>query len=300
VGALISQYQQKINNTLQIASQKPVQPMIDYSQMSNLPARPQFERKKSASTIASRVAQLTQIEQKLLSVWSELLQISKDSIKNDDIFQLGGDSIIAMQMVGMARDEDLALTVANIFRHPTFADMAAVIRMAEEGQVPQDIAGSKEYMEAREARSQAIQNALYQRYSLLEAVNVDAFLQDNICPRVRSFRGGIVGVFPVTDFQALAVTGTLMESKWMLNYFYLEGKGSLDLKRLKNTISRLVESFDILRTVFVPYGSRFFQVVLRKLQPSVSVHETEHLAESTTALQQRDREHGPRLGESYL
>lgn len=275
--------------------------MIDYSQMSNLPARPQFERTKSASTIASRVAQLSQIEQKLLSVWSELLQISEDSIKNDDIFfQLGGDSIIAMQMVGMARDEDLALTVATIFRHPTFADMAAVIRMAEEGQIPQDIAGSKEYMEAREARSQGIQNALYQRYSLLEAVNVDAFLQDNICPRVRSFRGGIVGVFPVTDFQALAVTGTLIESKWMLNYFYLEGKGSVDLKRLKNTISRLVESFDILRTVFVPYGSRFFQVVLRKLQPSVSVHETEHLAEFTTALQQRDREHGPRLGESYL
>jgi aryl carrier-like protein len=303
-GALISQDHQKINNTLQIASQQPVQPMIDYSQMSTLavPVRPQFDRTKSASTMASRrIAQLSQIEQKLLSVWSELLQISEDSIKKDDsFFQLGGDSIIAMQMVGMARDEDLALTVANIFRHPTFADMAAVIRMAEEGQVPQDIGGSKDYMEAREARSQAIQNALYQRYSLLEAANVDAFLQDNICPRVNSFRGGIVDVFPVTDFQALAVTGTLMESKWMLNYFYLEGKGSLDLKRLKNTISRLVESFDILRTVFVPYGSRFFQVVLRKLQPSVSVHETEDLAEFTTALQQKDREHGPRLGESYL
>jgi hypothetical protein len=34
---------------------------------------------------------------------------------------------VAMQMVGTAQDEDLALTVANIFRHLTFADMAAVI-----------------------------------------------------------------------------------------------------------------------------------------------------------------------------
>ena len=275
--------------------------MIGYSQMSGLPTRPQFERTKSASTVASRIVQLSRVEQKLLSVWSELLQISEDSIKKDDsFFQLGGDSIIAMQMVGMVRDEDLALTVANIFRHPTFAEMAAVNRMVEEGQIPQDIVGSKDYMEAREARSQAIQNALYQRYSLLEAANVDAFLQDNICPRVRSFRGGIVDVFPVTDFQALGVTGTLMESKWMLNYFYLEGKGILDFKRLKTTISKLVGSFDILRTVFVPYGNRFFQVVLRKLQPSVSVHETQDLAGFTTALQERDRQHGPCLGESYL
>jgi aryl carrier-like protein len=300
-GSLVSLDQQKIDNTIQIANRHPIQPMIDYSQMSDLPTRSQFERTTSASTIASRIAQLSHIEQKLLSVWSELLQISADSIKKDDsFFQLGGDSIVAMQMVGLARDEDLALTVANIFRHPTFADMAAVIKMAEEGQVPQDSGGSKDYMETRETRSQALQNALYQRYSLLEAANIDAFLQDNICPRVRLFRGGIVDVFPVTDFQALAVTGTLMESKWMLNYFYLEGKGSLDLKRLKNTISRLVESFDILRTVFVPYGSRFFQVVLRKLQLVVSVHETADLAEFTRVLQQKDREDGPRLGESYL
>jgi aryl carrier-like protein len=301
-GALVSHDQEKINNTIGTATQSPIQPMIDYSQMGDLTKRPQFERSKSASTVASRrIAQLSRVEQKLLSVWSELLQISEDSIKKDDsFFQLGGDSIIAMQMVGMARDEDLALTVANIFRHPTFADMAAVIRMAEEGQLLQDVTRSQDYIEAHEARSQVIQNALYQRYSLLEAANVDAFLQDNICPRVRSFRGGIVDVFPVTDFQALAVTGTLMESKWMLNYFYLEGKGTLDFKRLKTAIFNLVESFEILRTVFVPYGNRFYQVVLRKLQSGVCVHETEDLGEFTAALQQRDRRHGPRLGESYL
>jgi hypothetical protein len=32
-----------------------------------------------------------------------------------------------MQMAGMAQDKDLALTIANISRPLTFADMAAVI-----------------------------------------------------------------------------------------------------------------------------------------------------------------------------
>ncbi|KUJ23668.1 condensation-domain-containing protein [Mollisia scopiformis] len=289
------------SDTVSVVKQETIHSMIDYAQLTTSPPpRPQMARASSANTIAS-IMQLSPVEQKLLSVWSELLQISKESIKKDDsFFKLGGDSIVAMQMVGMARDEDLALTVANIFTHPTFAEMAAVIRMAEEAQSPSSVAVARDYIEAHNSRSQAIQNAFYQRYSLLEAQDVDTFLQQNICPKVRSFRGGIVDVFPVTDFQALAITGALMESKWMLNYFYLEADGDINLKILKSAIARMVNAFDILRTVFTPYNNRFFQVVLRKLQPSFSVHDTEDLESFTTALQQQSRKNGPRPGESYL
>jgi aryl carrier-like protein len=299
-GALQGYGQMKPSVPMAVVEQETVQTMIDYAQMTSPSCRPGIARAPSANTIAS-IRQLSQVEQKLLSVWSELLQISKDSIKKDDsFFKLGGDSIVAMQMVGMARDENLALTVANIFRHPTFAEMATVIRMAEEAQSPASIAVARDYFEAHDSRSKAIQHAFYQRYSLLEAHDVDTFLQHNICPKVRSFRGGIIDVFPVTDFQALAVTGTLMESKWMMNYFYLEGDGLLGLKALKIAISRMVNAFDVLRTVFTTYNNRFFQVVLRKLQPAFSVHETDDLSNFTVGLQQKDREEGPRLGDSYL
>jgi len=309
-GSLVSYGHQNIQNTMNVVNRHIIpssqdltvaQAMIDYSQLS--PAPPEAQMPKRVIPVPSDISKPAHddVEKRLLAIWSDLLQISEDSIRSDDsFFQLGGDSIIAMQMVGVARDEDLALTVASIFRHPTFADMAAVIRLADESNAPLDITGQDEYNEVREIRAQTIQNALYQRYSLLEAANVDAFLQDNICPRVTTFRGGIVDVFPVTDFQALAVTGTLMESKWMLNYFHLSGEGPLDLKKLKVAAHRLVDAIDILRTVFVPYGNRFFQVVLRKLAPSFSVHEIDDLAEFTTSLQKSDRENGPRLGESYL
>lgn len=303
-GSLVSYDSQRVQNTVNRVSVEAVEathPMIDYSQTTNVPMVEEI--KQPARTIEcdpKEPGQWDDVEQRLLQVWSELLQISPDSIRTEDhFFELGGDSIIAMQMVGAARDIDLALTVATIFHYPTFADMAAVLRV-NASQLDQTPGNAWEDNEAREARSQAIQNAMYQRYSLLEAANVDAFLQENICPKVRAFRGGIVDVFPVTDFQALAVTGTLMSSKWMLNYFHLEGEGALDLRKLKDVISQVVESFDILRTVFVPYGNRFFQVVLRKLQPSFTTHDTDDLAEFTNSLQEKDREHGPRPGESYL
>lgn len=132
--------------------------------------------------------------------------------------------------------------------------------------------------------------------SLLGDPNVDSVIS-----KVQVFKGGISDVLPVTDFQSLAITGTLLESKWMLNYFYLDGGGPLDLRKLKQTAFRIVQAFDILRTVFVPYGDRFLQVVLRKLQPDFIYQETDlDLDDFTNELRQKDREHGPRLGETFV
>ncbi|KAJ4350471.1 uncharacterized protein N0V89_009092 [Didymosphaeria variabile] len=132
--------------------------------------------------------------------------------------------------------------------------------------------------------------------SLLGDPNVDSVIS-----KVQVFKGGITDVLPVTDFQALAITGTLLESKWMLNYFFLDGEGPLDLRKLKQACFRIVQAFDILRTVFVPYGDRFLQVVLRKLQPDFIYQETDQsLDDFTTELRQKDREHGPRLGEAFV
>lgn len=132
--------------------------------------------------------------------------------------------------------------------------------------------------------------------SLLGDPNVDSVIS-----KVQVFKGGISDVLPVTDFQALAITGTLLESRWMLNHFYLDGEGPLDVRKLKQACFRCVQAFDILRTVFVPYGDRFLQVVLRKLQPDFLYQETDLSLEDFTAdLRQRDRDHGPRLGEAFV
>ncbi|EHK99657.1 putative HC-toxin synthetase [Glarea lozoyensis 74030] len=171
-GAITTRDPHQLHQLTGLNGQEIAQPMMDYSQMS--PQRP--SRPKAFRTTS----------------------ISEDSIKKDDsFFQLGGDSIIAMQMVGMARDEELDLTVANIFRHPTFSDMAHAIRSAESlEEAPISNIDTKEEIEAHESRIRAKQNALYQRYSLVQAANVDTFLQENICSKVRAFRGGITDVFP--------------------------------------------------------------------------------------------------------
>ncbi|KAE8835987.1 hypothetical protein HRS9139_04085 [Pyrenophora teres f. teres] len=316
------------------------------------------------------------VEKKLLNLWSELLEMVEETIEQDDsFFQLGGDSIIAMRLVGAAREEGLSMTVADVFKNPTFADMARVVRVAgevidevmsraggdsvagisttggpsktrirerapsiwsdihsivseynaEKGMTvsetpiepeeskndvkfkrwqglttnqpkPSDARNVNRRSQAPHTIPESVEISGYRSVSLLGDPNVDSVIS-----KVQVFKGGISDIFPVTDFQALAITGTLMESKWMLNYFYLDGEGPLDLRKLKQAAYRMVQAFDILRTVFVPYGDRFLQVVLRKLQPEFIYHQTDDNLETfTTELRQKDRENGPRLGEAFI
>lgn len=241
-------------------------------------------------------------EQKLLAIWSSMLDLPQDSISGEDsFFELGGDSITAMQLVGAAREEGLALTVADVFRNPVLEDMAAIIRVASIMNTHINDADIQEYNARNKGTHRPTPSDLYERFSLLKAANVEMFLRRSICPKVGVFKGGIADVLPVTDFQSLAITGALLESRWMLNIFFLDGSGVLDLRRLKQSCSRLVQAFDVLRTVFLPSGNRFLQVILRNLRPDFQVFETDQSLDDFTGwLQQRDRELGPRLGESFV
>ncbi|KAL2132693.1 hypothetical protein VTI74DRAFT_3473 [Chaetomium olivicolor] len=234
-------------------------------------------------------------EKTLLSLWSTLLDLPEDSITgHDSFFDLGGDSITAMKLAGEARDHGLSLTVADVFRNPCFDAMVASIRATTDMHAVNSelVKGATGTITPQSRRSE-----LYERFSLLAASNVDAFLQTSIVPQVCVFRGGIMDVLPATDFQSLAVAGALLESRWMLNYFYLDGDGPLNLVQLKSACLRLVQSLDILRTVFVPSGARFLQVVLRTLRPAFHVIETDESLDNFKVGQEGAE---PKFGEPFV
>ncbi|KAL9614736.1 MAG: hypothetical protein Q9167_000805 [Letrouitia subvulpina] len=235
----------------------------------------------------------------LRSLWSPLLDIPEAKIRSDDsFFVLGGDSILAMELTRAAREVGLTLTVKDIFGAPVFSEMAELMKNAAQktfddakSNHPASVSGSESSASSEERQ--------LRRFSLLKAADTEAFIQNYICPKVGVFRSGIVDAFPVTDFQALAVTGTLVEARWMLNYLYFEGTGPLDLARLRKSVITLVQTFDILRTVFIPCGNRFLQVVLRSLKPQINLYETDmDLDEYTRKLQSEST--CPRLGEPYV
>ena len=72
----------------------------------------------------------TDNEKMLADIWQSLLG-RKGVSRDDNFFALGGDSILALQVVSRARQQGLALTPKDLFEHPRLHDLAACAVNAE-------------------------------------------------------------------------------------------------------------------------------------------------------------------------
>src|SRR3990172_6889590 len=81
------------------------------------------------------VAPRTEAEEVLAEIWRGLLGLDRLGV-NDSFFDLGGDSILSIQVVSRAQQAGLHLTTRQVFEHPTVAGLAAVAegKAAPEGE----------------------------------------------------------------------------------------------------------------------------------------------------------------------
>ncbi len=70
-------------------------------------------------------------ELELASIWQRVLQCPQVGL-DDNFFALGGDSILGLQIVAQARQVGLTFTPRQLFQYPTIAELAGVVRQAEQ------------------------------------------------------------------------------------------------------------------------------------------------------------------------
>ena len=71
------------------------------------------------------------IEAALASIWCQVLKQARVGI-HDNFFDLGGDSILNLQIIGRARKQGIRLTPKQVFEHQTIAALAAVAVTTQE------------------------------------------------------------------------------------------------------------------------------------------------------------------------
>ena len=72
------------------------------------------------------------VERALADIWSQVLRVEQVGVY-DRFFELGGDSILSIQVIARAKKAGLRLTLKQIFQHQTIAELALV---AEPGTDP--------------------------------------------------------------------------------------------------------------------------------------------------------------------
>ncbi|WP_158892624.1 non-ribosomal peptide synthase/polyketide synthase [Amycolatopsis anabasis] len=69
------------------------------------------------------------LELRLAAIWAEVLGVDRVGAR-DNFFDLGGDSILTIQVVHRVRQSGLAMTAKDLFRHQTVAELATVVTEA--------------------------------------------------------------------------------------------------------------------------------------------------------------------------
>lgn len=175
----------------------------------------------------------TENEIRLQLIWANTLKIDPLAIgKYDNFIRLGGDSILAMKLVALGREEGIKLSVANIFKHPTLADLARTIHV------------SKVDSQSRIHFTPA--------FSLIACrEKVSSMLRD--ATRYCTDSEAIIDMYPCTPFQegimALSITnpGTLVAR----HVFQLPEELANDLSGFRAAWNTVVASTPILRTKIV-------------------------------------------------
>jgi acyl carrier protein len=76
------------------------------------------------------VAPRNELERRLADLWEEALGVSPVGV-DDDFFELGGNSLVAVQLASRVRDRfQIELALPAVFEHPTVTVLAAMVEEA--------------------------------------------------------------------------------------------------------------------------------------------------------------------------
>jgi hypothetical protein len=114
--------------------------------------------------------------------------------------------------------------------------------------------------------------------------NIDAFLEEMVCPITGTEKESIQDVFPATDAVSFSVAGALTAAQTEVNTFVIDTDPGLDLVRLQQSCVQLAQHIEAFRTAFAfdLRNGKLLQIILKSYQHNVLVVKTEDSLEDTT------------------
>jgi hypothetical protein len=187
----------------------------------------------------------TPTERRLQALWATVFGSSIDAVgRHDHFFQTGGDSVMAMQLVAAAGDENVSLTVADIFKYPQLSDLAREVANRRETNGVDEVVPFGLLVDVAEERTVQLEAVAQQCGVTVEQIE---------------------DVYPCTPLQEgmFAITGQRKGAYVVQRSFRLDE--TVNLMQLRTAWEKLTDLLAILRTriVMLP-RSGLMQAVIRE------------------------------------
>ncbi|EIK94329.1 non-ribosomal peptide synthetase [Pseudomonas sp. M47T1] len=185
------------------------------------------------------------VEQQLATIWQNLLGLEQVSL-DDNFFDLGGDSIISIQVVSRAREAGLHLTPKDVFQHQRLQQLAA---QASPVQAPVQAMTQALHVPGMPLRAEHFPLAGLQQQQL-DALGLDEARVEAILPLSPMQQGML--------FHSVEV----QEEGLYVNQLNI-GIDGLDATRFRQAWAEVSQAHDSLRSLFLWQGlEQALQVVL--------------------------------------
>ena len=264
-----------------------------FVQLSALPLLPNGKIDRRALPVPDRarpdlsetfVAPRTSAEHTLAGIWKDVLRVEQIGI-NDNFLELGGDSILSIQVISRAHRAGLQLTVTQLWEQPTIAELAAT---AQTGDLDHT-ASLRQPLQQHDAgpRDANAQFSLVQ----LDQGRLSTLLAANQSPE---------DIYPLSSMQQGILFHSLINpaAGEYVEQFSCVLRGPLDVEQFKRAWEHTIERHPALRTSFVWEGlDEPLQVVHRKISIPVELADWRDLSapqqdQKFETFIQAEQEHG--------
>ncbi|KAB8263611.1 hypothetical protein BDV32DRAFT_146425 [Aspergillus pseudonomiae] len=196
----------------------------------------------ATDSFAAPLETVSPAESTLAQLWAQVLGMKTDSIsRKDNFLSLGGDSLAAMRLVNRAaRDAQLTLTVADVFKCPVLADQASLVRplVQTRNLVPFELMAPGD----------------------LQIEDLVAYVAE----KCGVLHDQVEDIYPCTPLQDEMMRDSLSGDRTQMGQEVILLAEDLDLPRYLSACARVFQRFPILRTRFVQHSDRLIQVVIRE------------------------------------
>jgi amino acid adenylation domain-containing protein len=181
----------------------------------------------------------------LYEQWKKLLSLADDAALSidDNFFQLGGDSLMAMKL-SAGLGSKLHISVLDIFENPTIRSLGRRLdslssKKLEQVEVEEDFSLLKISKEE------------------VEETKVLAAKQCGVSP------DDIIDIYPCSPLQEGLTVESMKDARLNVGKYVFILPPKTDISRLRNAWEAVIDGNEILRTRIVPSDKGFIQVVLR-------------------------------------
>ena len=194
---------------------------------------------------------LTQSEERMRAIWARVLGVEEAKISAiDSFFSVGGDDIVAAQLVAACRQQNISVSIADVLENATLTELSRAIVTVDSPHLTQ---------EASPAPPEAPPSPVAPNPNALK----EAFIEKVIAPRIGIEGDLIADAAEASSAQIRYIETGMLQGRTNINYLTFNFSGVVDSKRLEEACKALAMIHPILRTAFVPYNRRLYQAVIK-------------------------------------